>query len=161
MAQNKKAFALDGYEYDTGLFENREIDVGKPPVFLLSAVENTKVLTAVSEAGLLSSLEENGVFSKLESAGAFSTIEKTLPTVESLGLLSAFESALDVDAGLLFTAANFAIAFGPSFFVLQICGFLPDAGSLFPLELLALLSTTVAGAALWAVAFAVSKLQIE
>merc|ERR1712060_870113 len=122
MAGNKKVYALDALEYDTGLFEVREVEVSKPPVSLLKRISELKIATAVSEVGLLSTLEENGIFSKLESAGAFSTAEKLLPTIESLGLLSLFEDLLEVEAGTLFTAANFLIVFTPALLTLQICG---------------------------------------
>jgi len=160
MAQNKKVYGFD--DGADVLFEGREIDAGKPPVYLISRIEELRLATAVSEAGLLSTLEENKVFSSLEKAGAFSTAEKLLPTIEDLKLLSLFEDALNVEAGVLFTLANYLIVLGPAFFTLQICGFVPlPSGPAVPLEALLALSSLTAGAALWAVAFAVSKLQSD
>jgi len=167
MAQEKKVIGFEdfdkgGFNEAPGLFEAREVDRGKPPVYLLKRIEELKLATAVSEAGILSSLEEAKVFSSLEKAGAFSTAEKLLPTVEKLGLLTIFEDALEVEAGLLFTLANWAIVAGPILVTLQVCGFVPSAsGPVVPLEALLCLSTTAAGAAIWALAFAVSQLQAD
>ena len=47
------------------------------------------------------------MFSTLENLGAFSLIEKSLPLVEKLGALSILEEAVDIEAGLIFTGANF------------------------------------------------------
>ena len=57
------------------------------------------------------------MFSTLENLGAFSLIEKSLPLVEKLGLLSILEEAVDIEAGLIFTGANFLIASGPTLLV--------------------------------------------
>jgi len=165
MAQNKKVIGYQDFDKGglgeaPGLFEAREFDRGKPPVYLLSRIEELKLATAVSEAGLLSTAEENGVFSSLEKAGAFSTAEKLLPLVEQLGLLTLFEDSLEVEAGLIFTLANWLIVFGPILLTLQVCGFVPGAtGPVVPLEALLCLGTTAAGAAAWALAFAVGQLQ--
>ena len=85
MAMNKKVQGLQGME-SGALLEVREVDVGKPPVYLLSRLQELKAATALSELGALSFLEEKGAFSFLEEKGAFSTAEKLLPTVEKLGL---------------------------------------------------------------------------
>merc|ERR1712008_419655 len=108
---------MGGFD-DSVLFEAREVSYKRPPV---------KILTAVADAGLLSAAEDAGVFSTLENLGAFSLIEKSLPLVEKLGLLSLLEEAVDTEAGLIFTGANFLIASGPVLLVLQICGFFPQA----------------------------------
>jgi len=160
MAGNKKIYGVDAVEYDTGLFEVREVEISKPPVSLLKRIGELKVATTVSELGLLSTLEENGVFSKLENAGAFSLAEKALPTIESLGLLSLFEELLDVECGTIFTAANFLIVFAPAIFTLQICGFLPfPEGPVVPLELLTFAGTLAGGVALWITAYIIGVLQ--
>ena len=100
------------------------------------------------------------MFSKLESAGAFSAIEKTLPLVEKLGLLSILEEAVDTEAGLIFTGANFLIAAGPTLLVLQICGFLPKAEGIVILpEALLVLGSTALGVAFFVLAFIASVLQ--
>merc|ERR1712113_501219 len=97
----------------------------------------------------------------LEDAGAFSTIEGLLPTIDKLGLLTLLEDALEVEAGLQFTVANFLIVFTPVLFTLQICGFVPIPSDILPttLEALVCLSTLTAGAALFALAYGVSLLQ--
>ena len=100
------------------------------------------------------------MFSTLENLGAFSLIEKSLPLVEKLGLLSLLEEAVDTEAGLIFTAANFLIASGPVLLVLQICGFVPKATGITVLpEVAFVLGSTALGAALFALAFTVSVLQ--
>ena len=76
-----------------GVFEVREVSYDKPPVALLSRVEELRWATAVSELGLLSAAEEAGVFSKLESAGAFSKIEALLPTIENLQVRARLRAA--------------------------------------------------------------------
>ena len=94
------------------------------------------------------------MFSTLENLGAFSLIEKSLPLVEKLGLLSLLEEAVDTEAGLIFTAANFLIASGPVLLVLQICGFFPKATGITVLpEVAFVLGSTALGAALFALAF--------
>jgi hypothetical protein len=132
-----------------------------PPgrVYLLSAIEGTGVASYTAEAGLLSGAEQAGVFSTLEGLGAFSLIESTLPLVEKLGLLSKFEALLDVEAGLLFSLANFLIALGPVIFVLQICDLFPVPFPV-PLEIAFDVVTLGAGAVLFGTAFAISKLQL-
>lgn len=143
------------------VFEAREVSYTRKPVSLLSAIEATGVATFTAEAGVLSGAEEAGVFSTLENLGAFSLAESLLPTVESLGLLSKFEALLDVEAGLIFSVANFIIVSAPVIFALQICGFLPSAtGPFVPLELLFAGGTLVGGGALFVTAFIISKLQI-
>ena len=131
-------------------------------VNLLSAIEGTRVATFTAEAGVLSGAESAGVFSTLENLGAFSLAESLLPTIESLKLLSLFESLLDVEAGLLFSFAGFLLAAEPVLFVLQICGFVPLANS--PPALVAELGFTAAtvlgGGALFVTAFIISKLQL-
>merc|ERR1712128_16783 len=125
----------------------------RPPVKILSRINELKISTAVAEAGLLSAAEDAGVFSTLENLGAFSLIEKSLPLVEKLGLLSLLEEAVDTEAGLIFTGANFLIASGPVLLVLQICGFFPQAKGIVVLpEVAFVLGTT-------ALAFTVSVLQ--
>ena len=89
-------------------------------------------------------------------------IEKTLPAVESLGLLSFMQSTLDVEAGLLFSAANWLIVLFPIYVALAICGFAPIpavASPLFVAEFLLFGGTTVLGVALFAWAYFVSLLQ--
>lgn len=160
MAGNKKIYGIDAFDYDTGLFEVREVEISKPPVYLLSRIEELKVATAVSELGVLSALEENGVFSALEKAGAFSTAEKLLPTIESLGLLSLFQDLLEVEAGTTFTIANFLLVTTPALLALQICGFvgIPEGAGV-GLEALFGLTLTTAGAVLFVTAFLISILQ--
>ena len=110
--------------------------------------------------GLLSAAEDAGVFSKLESAGAFSLIEKSLPLVEKLGALSILEEAVDIEAGLIFTGANFLIASGPTLLVLQICGFFPKAEGIVILpEALFVLGSTAVGIAFFVLGFIASILQ--
>ena len=130
-------------------------------VFLLKNIEDIGLATAVADAGLLSTAENLGAFSTLEKLGAFSLAEKLLPLIESLKLLSFFEGLLEVEAGLTFSIAGFILATGPSIFVLQICGFLPtpQGPALIP-ELLFDAATFAAGAALFATAFLISKLQL-
>ena len=128
---------------------------------LLSAIEATGIASYTAEAGLLSGAEEAGVFSTLEGLGAFSLAEKLLPTIENLKLLSTFEALLDVEAGIIFSIANFVLASFPVIFVLQICGFLPlPTGPAFGLELVAAGGGLVVGGAIFAAAFAISKLQL-
>merc|ERR1712039_755031 len=159
MVGGKKVYGFDGYDGEA-LFEGREVEIEKPPVYLLSRLGELKVATFVSELGLLSTLEENGIFSKLESAGAFSTAEKLLPTIESLGLLSKFEESLEVEAGLIFTAANFALAFPFILLLLTGFGFAPaPSGVGVPLEITFCLAVAAVGAVLFAQAYAVSLLQ--
>jgi hypothetical protein len=147
---------------DDGLFEGREVSFAKPPVNLLSRLNEIEASTYIAEAGLLSKAEELGVFSKLESLGAFSTAEALLPTIEKLRLLSTFEALVNVEAGLLFTFANFLIVFAPTLFVLQICGFVPmPDGPAVLLELGVDAASLAAGAALFATAFLISKLQVS
>merc|ERR1712157_42592 len=116
--------------------------------------------TGVSELGLLSTLEEQGAFSTLESVGAFSTAEKLLPVIEKLKVLSLLESTLDVEAGLLFTGANWLLAATPIYIALAICGFAPTPeGPFLALDAILALGLTTTGVVLFAWAFAVSKLQ--
>jgi len=77
----------------------------KPPLKLLSRIEELQVLSGLAEAGVLSSAEEAGIFSKLERAGAYSSIEKLLPLADDLKLLSTAEALLNVPAGTLIAAA--------------------------------------------------------
>jgi hypothetical protein len=154
---DRKVYAFD----DETVFEAREVKVARKPVYLLKAIEGTGVATATAEAGLLSGAEEAGVFSTLESLGAFSLIEKTLPLIENLKLLSTLEALLDVEAGLLFTIANFILALPPSVFVLQICDLAPTpTGALVGVEVAIDALLLVAGGVLFATAFAISKLQL-
>merc|ERR1719213_451880 len=87
MGANKKVWTFDGLDgADPAYgFSAREVDAGKPPVYLLSRLEELKAATFVSELGLLSLAEDAGVFSTLENAGAFSLAEKAPPLVEKLG----------------------------------------------------------------------------
>ena len=95
----------------TGIpFESREIQLSGRRSSCSRAMNEIKLLTAVSEAGLLSGAEEAGVFSK---GRARSLIEKTLPLVEKLGLLSALETAKEVEAGLTITLGGFIFFFTP------------------------------------------------
>jgi hypothetical protein len=98
---NKKVIGFD----QDGLFEGREIAQPKPPLKLLSRVQELRVLTTLADAGLLSKAQEAGVFSKLEEAGAFGLIEKTLPIIDKLGVLGGLEGALYVPANLQVFAA--------------------------------------------------------
>jgi hypothetical protein len=159
MAANKKVIGYEGVSGDV-LFEGREVDFGRPPVKLLSRIEELKVATGVSELGLLSFLEEKGAFSTLESVGAFSTAEKLLPVIEDLKVLSLLESTLDVEAGLLFTAANWLLVATPVYITLAICGFAPiPEGPFIALDAVVGLGLTTVGVLLFAWAFVVSKLQ--
>ena len=100
------------------------------------------------------------MFSTLESLGAFSLIEKSLPLVEKLKLLSLLEEAVDTEAGLIFTGANFLIASGPVLLVLQICGFVPTPSGIAVVpEAAFVLGSAAVGIALFALAFTVSVLQ--
>ena len=130
-------------------------------MYLLQSIEDLRLATKVSELGLLSKAEAAGVFSTLEGFGAFSLAEKALPLIEKLKLLSLFESFLDVEAGFLFTFANFLIVTGPVLLVLQITGFLPiPTGPFIGLEVLFDGAVLAAGAALFVTAFLVSQLQL-
>merc|ERR1719149_293261 len=92
--------------------------------------------------------------------GAFLGTVSELPLIEKLGVLSTLESAVDVEAGLIFTLANFLLALGPTLFTLQICGFVPiPAGPAVVPELVVVLGTLVAGLAAWTLALIVSLLQ--
>jgi len=158
MAADRKIFAMD----NDIVFEAREVSVARKPVALLKTIEDLKVATAVSEAGLLSKAEEAGLFSTLEGLGAFSTAEKLLPTIEGLGLLSLFEDLLEVEAGLIFTAANFLLVLPIVIFTLQICSFVPiPAGPAIGVELVFDAALVAGGAALFATAFIISKLQLQ
>ena len=100
------------------------------------------------------------MFSTLENLGAFSLIEKSLPLVEKLGALSILEEAVDIEAGLIFTGANFLIASGPTLLVLQICGFFPKAEGIVILpEALFVLGSTAVGVAFFVLGFIASILQ--
>ena len=159
MGGNQKVVGFDDIE---GIpFESRELQVQRPPIKLLSRLNEIKLLTAVSELGLLSSAEEAGVFSKLEGAGAFSLIEKTLPLVEKLGLLSVLETAKEIDAGLTITLGGFIFFFTPGTIALQACGFLPTPDN--PATLLANaavdLGTGVVGGGILALGFLCAALQ--
>lgn len=159
MGASKKVISIAGFD-DSELYEVREIDYGKPPVYLLKRIEDLRLATAVSEAGLLSAAEDAGVFSTLENLGAFSLAEKALPVIEDLGVLTLMQDSLDVEAGLLFTYANWLLALAPIYALVASFGFLPAPSgvAVVPAALIAL-STTTAGAVLFAWAFAVSKLQ--
>merc|ERR1711924_319366 len=108
-----------GLETEDGLFEGREVDIGTPPVYLLSGLEKLKAATFVSELGVLTLAEENKVFSTLEGLGAFSAAEKALPLIEKLRLLSFFESCLDIPNGYLFTGAITLLTFPLNLLMLQ------------------------------------------
>ncbi len=159
MGGNQKVVGFD--DIDGIPFESREIQLKRPPIKLLSRLNEIKLLTAVSEAGLLSGAEEAGVFSKLEGAGAFSLIEKTLPLVEKLGLLSALETAKEVEAGLTITLGGFIFFFTPGTVALQACGFLPTPDN--PATLLVNaavdLGTGVVGGGILALGFLCAALQ--
>jgi len=151
-----KAEGVSGPE----LFEVREVADAKAPVRLLSKLEQLQFATTLSELGLLSAAEKAGLFSALEQRGAFSTAEKLLPVVDKLGLLQLMQNTLDVEAGLLFTAANWLIALGPIYVSLAICNFAPiPEGPLLLLPGALFTGTTGAGVLLWAWAYAVGKLQ--
>jgi len=159
MQADRKFYGFE--DYSDSVFEVREINEKRDPVYLLSAVEELGVATWASEAGLLSTAEELGVFSKLESIGAFSLIEKTLPVVEDLKLLTTFEKLLNVEWSLTFSLAGFILVTGPTLFVLQICGFVPfPSGPLTGAEVLFDLTTALVGGAGLVAAFIISKLQL-
>merc|ERR1712118_523475 len=110
-----------------------------------------KVSTTIAELGLLSAAED---------LCAFSLIEKSLPLVEKMGALSLLEEAVDIEAGLIFTGANFLIASGPTLLVLQICGFFPKAEGIVILpEALFVLGSTALGVAFFVLGFIASILQ--
>lgn len=157
MAAQKKVVTFD----ENGVFEGREVSLQTQPVYLLTRLEELGALTFVSELGLFSKAEELGVFSKLEQAGAFSKVESILPVVDKLGLLTFLETALDVEAGLQFTIANFLIVFTPTLITLQICGFvgIPNEPIKTALELIVCGGTFAVGAALFVLAYGVSLLQ--
>jgi len=161
MGAEKKVIAYQDFE--DGVFEGREVDAGVPPVYLLSRLNELKFATWVSEAGLLSFAEEKKVFSTLENAGAFSTAEKLLPLVEKFKLLSIFEKALDVPNGFIFTAAITLLTFPLNLAMLQgfsiVPGVRPPTGLFIPLELGVDAAALALGAGLFAMAFAVGKLQ--
>jgi len=161
MAGEKKVIQMEDLE--DGLFEVREVDVRVPPIYLLSAIEKLKVTTAISEAGLLTAAEDAQVFSTLEGLGAFSLAEKALPLVEKLGLLSFFESCLNVPNGFLFTGALTLLTFPFNLLMLQGFAIVPGVklptGPYVAVELLTDVASLTAGAALFAMAFAIGKLQ--
>lgn len=160
MGASKKSIEFEGQNDDGFLLEVREIDFGKPPVYLLSRIEQLGVATATAELGLLSKAEELGVFSTLEKLGAFSLIESTLPTIESLGILTLMQNSLDVEAGLIFSLANWLLVLAPIYILTASFAFLPwPTGVGVPVFLLFAGTTTATGVALFAWAFAVSKLQ--
>merc|ERR1719487_2561707 len=66
MGANKKVISIAGFD-DSELYEVREVDVGKPPVYLLKRIEDLRLASTVSELGLLSAAEDAGVFSTLEN----------------------------------------------------------------------------------------------
>merc|ERR1719258_51589 len=68
-----------------GVFEGRS-SAAKPPLKLLTRLEDLGLLSSLGEAGVLSAAEEAGLFSKLESAGAYSSIEKLLPLADKLNV---------------------------------------------------------------------------
>merc|ERR1712166_1036731 len=109
MQVSKKIWTFEGFD-DSVLFEAREVSYKRPPVKILSRLNELKISTAVADAGLLSAAEDAGVFSTLENLGAFSLIEKSLPLVEKLGLLSLLEVAFVLGSTAL-GAALFALAF--------------------------------------------------
>ena len=159
MGGNQKVVGFDDIE---GIpFESREIQLKRPPIKLLSRLNEIKLLTAVSELGLLSSAEEAGVFSKLEGAGAFSLIEKTLPLVEKLGLLSVLETAKEIDAGLTITLGGFIFFFTPGTIALQACGFLatPDNPATLLANAAVDVGTGVVGGGILALGFFCAALQ--
>jgi len=91
-----------------GYFEERAET--KPPVKILSRVEELKVLSSLADAGVLSGAEQAGVFSKLEASGAFSSIEKLLPLADDLKLLSTAEALLNVPSSALLGLAAVLLA---------------------------------------------------
>merc|ERR1719310_1239386 len=125
MAANKKVISIAGFD-DSELYEVREIDVGRPPVYLLKRIEDLRLATTVSELGLLSLAEEAGAFSTLEKLGAFSLAEKALPVIEDLGVLSLMQDTLDVESGLLFSIANWLIATPLIYVLLASFAFAPN-----------------------------------
>jgi len=163
MGAEKKTLQLDSFDDSAGVFEVREVDVSTPPIYLLSGIEKTGAATWAAEAGLLSKAEEAGVFSTLESLGAFSLAEKALPTIEKLKLLSLFEKCLEIPNGFLFTGALTLLTFPPNLLMLQGFGIVPGVrlptGPFVPLELAVDVAALTAGAALFALAFAVGKIQ--
>merc|ERR1719231_487155 len=86
MAASKKIISMEGFPTNSDeLFEVREINYKRPPVKILSRLNEMQVATSVADAGLLSAAEEAGVFSTLDSVGAFSLIEKSPPPREIQG----------------------------------------------------------------------------
>ncbi|KAL1529215.1 hypothetical protein AB1Y20_000171 [Prymnesium parvum] len=77
----------------------------KPPLKILTRVEELRVLSNLADAGLLSAAEDAGVFTKLENAGAFATAEKLLPLADKFKLLSTAEKLLNSDSSSLVVAA--------------------------------------------------------
>jgi len=93
-----------GYDQD-GLFNDLNIGGGKkPPLKILSRVEELRILSTLADTGLLSKAEADGVFTKLEKGKAFSKIEKLLPLADDLKLLSTAEGLLNQDSSSLFIA---------------------------------------------------------
>lgn len=88
-----------------GMFDAKPAASGKPPIKILTRVEELRVLSNLADAGLLSSAEEAGLFTKLENAGAFSAAEKLLPLADDLKLLSLAEKLLNTDSSALTLAA--------------------------------------------------------
>merc|ERR1719155_244416 len=88
-----------------GVFDQDARVKTKPPLKLLSRLEELGLLTTLSEAGVLSSAESAGLFSKLEAAGAFSTAEKLLPLADKFNVFGTLESLLQVNSALLVVGA--------------------------------------------------------
>merc|ERR1719453_318301 len=153
MALERKMISFD----QDGVFEGREVAVPKPPMRILTRLEELQVLTSVSDAGLLSAAEEAGVFSKLESAGAFSTIEGLLPTLDKLKLLSTSEELLQVDAWKL-SGLGAALIIGE----LTLISFVPDDSALLVgVQGVTALAAGAAAVTLFALSFLFSLLQDE
>merc|ERR1719258_176481 len=92
-----------------GVFEGRS-SAAKPPLKLLTRLEDLGLLSSLGEAGVLSAAEEAGLFSKLESAGAYSSIEKLLPLADKLNVFGTVEGLINVDSTTLVLLATVLLA---------------------------------------------------
>lgn len=84
-----------------GVFDQAVKGSTKPPVKLLSRLEELGLLSSLAETGFLSNAEASGLFSKLEAAGAFSSAEKLLPLADKLNVLALAETLINVPSAVL------------------------------------------------------------
>jgi hypothetical protein len=138
-----------------------QLSIQRPPVYLLTRIQELRVATGVADTGLLTTAENAGVFSKLESVGAFSLAEKALPIIEGLKLLSTFEALLEFDWALQFALAGIILATSPALFTLQAGGFMPlPSGPAVGLEAVFALATLTLGGVWLVTSLIIGKLQV-